>query len=368
MRKTDDQSFCIFPQNFANMTKYFLIVLALISFVSVDAQDANFSQFYIASSYYNPAFAGAFDGKYRVRLINRGQWFANNNTSLRTFGILGDLKFSLKPVDFASDYFGIGIYFLSDKARALDIVTNEASVTVSYHKILDKKNENAISGGLSLGVSQRGLNYDQFYFEDQFDGIGNYNRPSKEVLPPNISALPDLKLGVQYNTKLNSKFRLQTGLSTHYTLIPNSSYYKNFDDVDYFGDKNSFAALKLNLISNFTYNITSLRALYPRLLYTYQGAHQLAVIGMNYRHGFYNLKQTAVHAGASLRTAKPGNAYAPIDLSLLTGFEMKNFVIGMSYDFGLRDVISYGRPSHSFEISITLLGDYDDGGFICPEF
>ena len=65
MRKTDDQSFCIFPQNFANMTKYFLIVLALISFVSVDAQDANFSQFYIASSYYNPAFAGAFDGKYR---------------------------------------------------------------------------------------------------------------------------------------------------------------------------------------------------------------------------------------------------------------------------------------------------------------
>jgi hypothetical protein len=47
---------------------------------------------------------------------------------------------------------------------------------------------------------------------------------------------------------------------------------------------------------------------------------------------------------------------------------MKNFVIGMSYDFGLRDVISYGRPSHSFEISITLLGDYDDGGFICPEF
>lgn len=77
---------------------------------------------------------------------------------------MGDLKFSLKPVDFASDYFGIGIYFLSDKARALDIVTNEASVTVSYHKILDK-NENAISGGLSLGVSQRGLNYDQFYLK-----------------------------------------------------------------------------------------------------------------------------------------------------------------------------------------------------------
>ncbi|MBK7466344.1 MAG: PorP/SprF family type IX secretion system membrane protein [Saprospiraceae bacterium] len=350
------------------MRAVFLFTIIAICIKGLQAQDANFSQFYAASSYYNPAFAGAFDGKYRVRLVNRSQWVGEDVKSLRTFGILGDLKFSLKSLDLARDYFGLGIYFISDRARALDFTSNEAAVTVSYHKILDKKKVNYISGGLSLGIIQRGLNYDQFVFEDQFDGVDQYNGNTKEILPPNISAKPDLKLGVQWNTQMNAKYRLQTGLSTHYTLRPQLSYYKALDDVDYIGEKKSLAFVKLNFIANLTYSISSLRQLYPRLLYSYQGPHQLAVFGANYRHGFYSLKQTAVHAGAAIRVAKSKNLYTPVDLVLQSGFEMKNFILGLSYDFGLRNVISYGRPSHSFEISITLLGDYDDGGFICPEF
>ena len=163
-----------------------MFAIIAICIKGLQAQDANFSQFYAASSYYNPAFAGAFDGKYRVRLVNRSQWVGEDVKSLRTFGILGDLKFSLKSLDLARDYFGLGIYFISDRARALDFTSNEAAVTVSYHKILDKKKVNYISGGLSLGIIQRGLNYDQFVFEDQFDGVDQYNGNTKEILPPNI--------------------------------------------------------------------------------------------------------------------------------------------------------------------------------------
>lgn len=347
-----------------------ILILIATFFLSkcIIAQDANFTQFYAANSYYNPAFAGAFDGKYRLRLINRDQWLGEQFKSLRTFSISGDIKFALRSLDLATDFFGIGLYFINDKVRSLDFNTNEASLTLSYHKILDKKKSNYISSGFSFGINQRGLNYDLFTFEDQFNGIDQYNGTSKEILPPNIRASGDLKLGVQYNTRLNSNYRLQTGISSHYTLIPNRSYYQALDDRDYLGSKSDPSDIKLNLIANFTYDISSLRQLYPRLLYSFQGAHQIAIIGTNYRHGFYNLKQTAIHTGASLRIAKNEKLYKPIDLSLLAGFEINNFVIGLSYDFGLRDVFAYNRPSHSIELSLTLIGDYDDGGFICPKF
>ncbi|MBK9642977.1 MAG: hypothetical protein IPO72_17290 [Saprospiraceae bacterium] len=75
-----------------------------------------------------------------------------------------------------------------------------------------------------------------------------------------------------------------------------------------------------------------------------------------------------MHAGIALRSVSSTSFITPVDFGLLLGFEVKRFIIGMQYDIGLRDAIKYQNPTHSFEISISIVGDYTNEGFICPEF
>ncbi len=335
---------------------------------SLEAQDVHFSQFNTSSSYLNPAFTGAFEGSFRIRAINRDQWIGFEDQPLRTFAILGDIKLGLKGQKITGDHFGLGIHFLTDRVQPLDYNTNEASVSIAYHKRLTKKTKNYVSGGISFGVHQKSINYEDLLFEDQFDGVNSYPFSTKELLPPNIFAVPEIKLGIQLNSQINNALRIQSGLSTQYTFAPEFSYYSTVDDPDYKGTKTSKAFTKIALLTNLIYYLDNLNQLYPRLLYSKQGPHQLAIVGVNFRHAFYSLNESAVHAGVAIRIPKSEQTYLPADLSFMAGIEFKSFILGLSYDFGLKDLIAYKNPSHSFEISLSLIGDYNNEGFICPEF
>jgi type IX secretion system PorP/SprF family membrane protein len=350
------------------MAKNFLLVLLLLIITNIQAQDVQFTQYMTVSTYLNPAMSGAFDGNYRVRLINRDQWTNFESKSLKTLSVLGDIKLPLQRNVSISDFIGLGLYYLSDRSRNLDYNTNEVNIQVSFHKLLNRARKNFIAGGLGLGITQKEINYDRLLFADQFNGIDEYNLPTSERLPPNIKAVPDLKAGLYYNVSLNKKLRLQTGVSSFYTLFKNISYYSDFDDVDYFGNKKVISALRTTVLANFTYNLNSNTQYFPRMTASFQGPHQFVSIGTNYRKSFFSLKETALHAGANLRVSNSNTSYQPIDLGLMAGFEILNFIIGLSYDFGIRDAAYYQKPTHSFEISLTLIGDYDNEGFICPQF
>ncbi len=349
-------------------TKIFFVCIFIALTKYSYSQDVSFSQYQVLLPYYNPAFTGAFNGSYRVRLINRNQWIGFSDKSYRSFAIAGDIKFRIKNKNINTDYLGLGAYFITDRAQIVDWNTNEINITLAYHKRLNKIKNSYLTGGLGFGVQQRSLSYDNIYFEDQFDGLNLYNRPTSEILPPNIYAYSDLKIGIQYNTNLKPDWILQTGLSTQYLLNPNWSLFKSIEDINYNGSTKSKAPLELNFITNLSYIYDKYNTIYPKLFISSQGPHQIIQVGTSYRHADYSVKQTAIHAGVSLRIVNTPSAILPVDLGLLAGYEIKNFIIGLHYDIGLRDAIKYGRPSHSFEISLSLVGDYDNEGFVCPQF
>ncbi len=332
------------------------------------SQDVNFSQFNTIAPYYNPAFTSAFTGNYRVSAIHRNQWIGFQDQPLSSFCVLGDIKFDLGLQDFKSDYLGASVYFITDRAQQFDWNNNEIAVLLAYHKILDKSNDQYLSAGIGLGIIQRSVNYDNLYFEDQFDGLNKYNGSTNELLPPNIFSNPNIKFGIQHQVKLKRNLRVQTGLALHHLFKPDASFYKNFDNVDYNGS-NSFASnLNVTGIINISYRLNNFTDFYPKLLVSSQGAHFLTNIGMNLRRSFYTLNQTAVHFGVNTRVVKNERSLAPVDLGFLVGFEIKNFILGMHYDIGIRDAVKYGAPTHSMEISLSLIGNYDNEGFICPTF
>ena len=350
------------------MAKTFIysILFLIISTHSFFAQDVRFTQFMITNNALNPAFCGAFEGNFRIRSIYKSQWTNLDIKPLSTFALTGDIKLFLDHKN--TNYLALGLHFLTDKAGSIDVTSNTADIQVSYHKIYNTKHRNSFSGGISLGILQKSLNYDRFVFGDQFDGLNHYNLPTSELLPPNVKAIPDLKLGLQLESRLNKKWRIQTGLAAGYLISSQTSFYSGFDEIDYTGSKDFKTPVLIHVISNFTYQKDKQQQIYPRLHFSSQGTHQLAVLGTNYRRAFYSLNQSAFHLGATMRVSKNETAYFPIDLGVMTGFEFKNFILGLSYDFGIKDVVKYGRALHGFEISFSLLGDYDNGGFICPQF
>lgn len=89
---------------------------------------------------------------------------------------------------------------------------------------------------------------------------------------------------------------------------------------------------------------------------------------MSIRRSFYNLNQTAIHAGMNTRLIKNLGGIIPADLGFLLGFEIKSFIIGMHYDFGIRDVAKYASPTHSIEVSLSLIGNYDNEDLFVQHF
>ncbi len=348
--------------------KIVFFIYLILNFNKGLTQDISFSQFNSLGSYYNPALTGSFDGNFKVRMINRDHWLKFADAPYRTFGISGDIKFDQNDKDFKGDFLALGAFFISDRGQILDWNKNEMGVSIAYHKLLDKLKKSYLSGGIALGILQRSISYDNIYFEDQFDGLDRYNGSTSEILPQNIHATPDLKFGLNYNTQLTKLWGVQIGTGFHYIFKPNFSFYKSLEDINYSGSKDSKALIRTNTILNFSYKIDNFRQLFPKLYFATQGPLQILQTGINYRQAFYSLNQTAIHAGIALRSVSSTSFFTPVDFGLLLGFEVKRFIIGMQYDIGLRDAIKYQNPTHSFEISISIVGDYTNEGFICPEF
>ncbi|HEX5624872.1 MAG TPA: PorP/SprF family type IX secretion system membrane protein [Saprospiraceae bacterium] len=347
---------------------FFILLGVFLTILPGLTQDVSYSQFNAVAPYYNPAFTSAFSGNYKVSAVHRSQWIGFQDQPISSFCVMGDIKFDLGIQDYKDDYFGAAVYFATDRSRLFDWNNNEIALMLAYHRLLEKSNRNYLSLGFGIGVTQRSLNYDQIYFEDQFDGLDKYNGSTSELLPPNIYSRPELKFGVHYNTAIRSSWRIQSGIGLHYILRPELSFYHDFDNPDYTGSKSFKSAPKLALTLNGIYHINSYSDLYPRILLVSQGPHQLLNAGLFLRKSFYSLNQTALHTGLSSRIVRTVDGISPSDIGFLIGFEIRGFVVGMHYDIGIKDAVKYASPSHSFEISLSLLGNYENEGFICPSF
>ena len=351
------------------MSKQFLIcVLGLFISAPAFSQDISFSQFNLFNSYYNPALAGNFEGNVKVSLINRDHWVRFTETPYRSLGVNGDIKFDLKRGNLQKDFLALSAYFLTDRGQLLDWNKNEMGIGLVFHKRLDKSRKTYLSGGLGVGLLQRSLSYDNIYFQDQFDGLDKYNNPTREILPVNIHTTPDLKFGVGFSTRLSPLWSLQSGTGIHYIFRPNFSFFRNLEDINYRGLADFKALIRTNTIVNFIYQLSKSESLIPKFHLSTQGPHSIIQLGTGYRKSFYSLNQTAFHAGLAVRSVGSVDYFTPVDLGLQIGFEIKNFIIGLQYDIGLRDAIKYSNPTHSYEIGISWIGNYDNQGFICPKF
>lgn len=349
------------------MTRYLLILFFALTSLGLQGQDRHFSQFYSAPLNLNPALTGGFDAKYRIGLINRDQWRSVLEHPYKTFAATLEVKFGLNEVFklLAKDKIAVGLMFFSDKVEGVEFNTNQMSLSLAYHKVMDKAGKSYLTLGFQAGLAQRNINFLDLFFDDQFNEIDAFDLPTNENLPGNNFSYGDYAIGLNYTTKLTKKWRLFAGGAMHHIFEPRVSFYEDNEDnrLDVFLQRTYTGHAGFNWLA--ADGIT----LSPRILFMNQGPHLEVSAGSNVRLSLSAYDGTALHIGAFARTARDVvNTFGFDALVGMVGIEAGGFLLGLSYDVNLRALANYSSAQGAFEISAAYLGEYENETILCPKF
>lgn len=151
-------------------------LLLLLFALTAQAQDPQFSQFYAAPIYLNPALAGSAHCP-RVTLNYRNQWPALNNAFV-TYAASYD-----QNIDALSG--GIGVILLRDKAGEGTVNTTNASFMYAYQATISRKA--SIRAALKVTYVQKSLDWTKLSFGDMIDPRYGFVYQTLEQQPSDLT-------------------------------------------------------------------------------------------------------------------------------------------------------------------------------------
>jgi len=345
-----------------------LILFMICAFsLQLWGQDEHFSQFYAVPMHMNPALTGAYDGKYRMAAIYRDQWNNQLESPYQTFIAGGDTNINFKVGNQSEqDKIGIGLFFVNDKVTEFQTVNNKLATNFSYQKRLGKDKPSHLGVGVQFGLTQRNVNYDNIFFQDQFDQISQFNLPTSEVLPPNNFGAFDLAVGINYGISLK-KTSYSMGAAFHHINEPDYSFYKQLTLLNPSIDIDQKLYTKTVVHFSMNQQTSYLTQLQPRIVYQKQGQDNQLDIGTNFQYQFRD-RASAIILGIWLTAIDDLDAMHVENLTPLVGLKQGQFIFGLSYDIHTRDLLSSPFGFNTFEFSVRFSGEYEEGGAFCPTF
>lgn len=360
------------------MHRHFVFIrfLCCVIFISgaitvLRSQDSQFSQFYANPLYLNPALTGAHSGTFRLMSSYRNQWASAIDNPFTTYSAAGDIRFTLRNKSGSyrtgNDILAFGLQFFSDRVSQFDFNLNQISFFGAFHKLLDAESNQYLSAGLQLGLAQRGINYEDLTFQDQFDGVNQYNLPTTESLPANVIAHSDVAIGLHYSSQPRPDQSFFLGFSYHHFNQPNISLFDL--DLNTTVNYEPFTQnSKISIHGGMSLNRSDLLAIQPRAIFISQGSAATAVVGANLKYRMIDSDDVSFHLGGWIRASDNVSSFQPTDFIISAAFEKKGLLIGFSYDYFLRKLSSSALGNGTFEFSVSYIGEHQDENNICPEF
>ncbi len=351
------------------MTKLVATLLCCSLALVVRAQDAHFTQFYANPLLVNPALTGAFDGQLRASMIYRDQWRGVIDNPFVTTTAALDFRFPVNAGNRTTgDAAAAGIVFMNDRVKVYDFSHNQIMANGAFHKMLDKRTNQILSGGITLGIGQRNINYANLTFQDEFQiGVGNnsgYFGQTSESLPTNNITYTDIGLGINYSFAPRNRPAFYLGAAVHHITEPDISFYSRDDE----SIQEEVLDRKYSIHLASVLPLNSRMSLQPRVLGQIQGESIEAVLGTNLRFKLDDFSTSAFHVGTWVRGVRIIDGFAPDAVVALVGFEYHNVLLGTSYDIGVSDFTAGSRGRGALEVSLAYLGNYDNDSLLCPQF
>ena len=314
------------------MKRAFLIlsVFILLSGIKVTAQDPQFSQFYAAPLYLNPAFAGS-TLQARGGINYRNQWPAIDGGFV-TYSAYFDYNW----IDYNSS---VGMLLIRDREGLGGLNNTSAALQYSYHIYLTDKL--SFKPGLQAGWYYRNLNFGRLTFGDQFDPNTGLmiNPATAEAFNTGFSKhFLDLSAGGLFYTK-----QAWFGVAYHHMNRPSQSLIGGTDRLA--GKLSVHGGLKIPLqpTGNNGYARPGERSISPTFQYKHQGPFDQLDIGT-----YFTLDPIVL-----------GLWYRGIPIKMVESYmnnESLVFLLGFVKRGGSEDRPTELNIGYSFDYTISRLG------------
>jgi type IX secretion system PorP/SprF family membrane protein len=333
------------------LLKPFLILL--IAYVSVNAQDIHFSQFYNSPLILNPAMTGYMNGTLRLGAIYRNQW-RQVTTPFVTTSASFDMPIRKGFGD--DDLIGIGAVFFHDQSGTVNLASFAGNVSFAYHKVLGINKTHVLSLGLQLGFMHKRVDLSDAIFSDQLDNTLTPTLPSSDVANIQNINHEQFNLGVSYAVKASSHTNIYLGGAFFNLTQPNQSFVSGSPDDN---------KLPIRYVGHATVDVQVSEKVHllPSLLYMNQAKTYNANVGLAMNYEF--AKDAEFLFGAY---------YRALDAVIPTvGMALKGFRLTASYDVNVSNLHQSSNYRGAFEISLLYINPrkklpYENSIFFCPRF
>jgi type IX secretion system PorP/SprF family membrane protein len=173
--------------------KKIFIIICLFATLAARAQDPEFSQYYAAPLYLNPAFAGTASD-HRIIANHRNQW-PNITQGFVTSALSYD--YNLEHLNS-----GLGLFIMTDKAGTANLKSTQINFQYSYKVNLNGKW--MLSSGLNFGVGTRNIDFNKLIFGDQLQFDRDGAAPTDDAAFSNLQSTTFFDFGggvLAYNRK-----------------------------------------------------------------------------------------------------------------------------------------------------------------------
>jgi type IX secretion system PorP/SprF family membrane protein len=318
-----------------------LALLMPLTCVDVSAQDPQFSQFYAAPLYLNPAFAGSTN-QGRAGLNYRNQWPAidANFTTISAFG-----DFYLE--DYNS---GIGTLITRDYVNLVGMQNISFALQYSYDLSIIKGL--SFRPGFEVGITNRSINFGKLVFGDQLDpNTGTISGPTQEALRGSSKFYPDIAAGGLFYTSF-----AWLGFAAHHLTTPNISLSGENSPLairySVHGGYKFF--LKHGVMGNGIYARKSERSIAPALQWRHQGPFDQLDIG-----AYFTFEPLLIGTWYRGVPYKRVNGYSNnesivmlVGMTVLKGESDRRYIlnIGYSYDYTISQLGPGSGGAHEFSL------------------
>ena len=307
--------------------------MSFMLFQTAFGQDIHWSQFNDNPIFQNPAQAGHFKGDYRFVGNFRDQW-RSVTVPFSTLSFSADSRLYNKP------NLGYGLLFFHDVVGDGKLRTIEIQGNVSWLAKIDKDSMHTIRAGMNFGLNHRQVNWDNFYFDSQFNGIVfDPSLPTNENYQSDRRSNLSIGTGAIYEYRINERKKLTAGVGFYNLNRPNQGFYGQIVPRD----------IRINIFAKAIYKLDVDWDLVPSLQFSVQGVYRELLIGSS-------AKYTLVNRLNNYKALYGGLHYRNRDAAYLSvGMDYNDWFVGLSYDINFSKLVPASRVRGGFEIAARYI-------------
>jgi type IX secretion system PorP/SprF family membrane protein len=319
------------------MKKKSIILLSVFLLVRSfsSAQDIHWSQFVDNPLYQSPGQAGNFNGDVRFVANYRDQW-RSVSVPFQTLSVSVDSKLRLSQ----KWDIGAGLLVFHDVVGDGKLKTLEIQGNVNMPIYLNADKSLVFRPGINIGMNQRRLNANAFYFDNQFNGVNfDPSISSNETFFSESRTNLSTGIGTAFDWQINPKNKLNTGIGFYNLNRPNQGF---------FGQKIT-RDIRTNFFASYDKKLRDNLILLPATNISLQGKYREFVLGSSIKYLLSNQKIV-------YRAVQGGVWYRFKDAAYFTaGMDYQNWFFGVSYDLNFSKLTQASGARGGIEFAVRYI-------------